>query len=196
MAGADPFHGFDRHRVPPTLQFLEVFDREDVVGSFEHIGDVGAVHGADRIGPGRRVADAAGEFSLDEFIDLRVGDGFCRRLQERKVLTFSAEAQRVHAAETGEDRDAAPGEHFRRSDREGYRQFHDEVHPAFDGGRGSRPFIHDGNAAPLHEIAAHRRNDVGGSVLPTPVDQRLVTVVEGVVFCYDACGFHKKVPPV
>ena len=99
MSGADPLHRFDGHPAPPALELFQILDGQDVVRALQHIGDIRAVHAADRVGSGGRIAHPAGEFCFDEFVDLRVSDSFCRFFQKSEVFTLRSESQGIDTAE-------------------------------------------------------------------------------------------------
>ena len=50
----------------------------------------------------------------------------------------------------------------------------------------------NGKIAPLDKIAAHGANNGGVSakLLPDVLYQGEVTIVQGIIFCYDTSGFH------
>jgi hypothetical protein len=100
------------------------------------------------------------------------------------------------AAQGPEGLHASPGEALRRAEGPGQGQLQHQVGSAPDGGGGPGPLVHQGEVSPLDEIPAHDADDggTGPQAAAGFLQQVDVSIVEGIVLCYDTSDGH-KIPP-
>ena len=108
------------------------------------------------------------------------------------VSAFAAEGQHVQQSRGGENLDAALGESLGRADGPGEGQLQYQIRPAPDGGLRPGVTAYQRKVTPLDKIAAHGANNGGvtAKLLPDGLYQGEVTIVQGIIFCYDTSGFH------
>ena len=108
------------------------------------------------------------------------------------VSALAAEGQHVQQSRGGENLDAALGESLGRTDGPGEGQLQYQIRPAPDGGFRPGVTAYQRKVTPLDKIAAHGANNGGVSakLLPDGLYQGEVTIMQGIIFCYDTSGFH------
>ena len=84
------------------------------------------------------------------------------------------------------------GESLGRADGPGEGQLQYQIRPAPDGGLRPGVTAYQRKVTPLDKIAAHGANNGGVSaeLLPDGLYQGEVTIMQGIIFCYDTSGFH------
>ena len=110
--------------------------------------------------------------------------------REVAVSALYAAAERVDAASSSEQRDAALRKKFGAAQREGAGQLEHEVGTAADSEGSTLPFAENCRLTSLHEAAAHCDDD---RLLREPFrlpDMILMTVMKGIIFCDNACSLH------
>ena len=79
-----------------------------------------------------------------------------------------------------------------RTDGPGEGQLQYQIRPAPDGGLRPGVTAYQRKVTPLDKIAAHGANNGGvfAKLLPDGLYQGEVTIMQGIIFCYDTSGFH------
>ena len=116
--------------------------------------------------------------------------GDVREGREVAVSALYTAAERVDAASSSEQRDAALRKKFGAAQREGAGQLEHEVGTAADGEGSTLPFAENRRLTALHEAAAHSDDDRMLRELFCLPDMILMTIMKGIIFCDNACSLH------
>ena len=190
MTGAAPRDCERLHR--EIAQRPAVFDPKGVVG----VGQQGGIRWGKQGGHGPLAgggkAVPLGQFCLQSRLKGIALQRPCGSQKSGAVSAFAAESQHVQQPRGGENLDAALGESLGRTDGPGEGQLQYQIRPAPDGGLRPGVTAYQRKVTSLDKIAAHGANNGGVSakLLPDGLYQGEVTIVQGIIFCYDTSGFH------